>query len=340
MSALGNAQYLIVFIASSALALFITPLLGKLAELWGVMDYPSRRRFHLESTPLMGGIAICVVFVIVLMIFSKFHPSVKFLTVIGAAVFLTAVGLFDDIKSLSPRLKLLSQFIAAALLFAVDLKVKMTGVAFIDFALTLIWVAGIVNCLNLLDNIDGLAGGAAAIAGGAFFVGAVLTGRIETAIVAAAFSGACMGFLFHNFHPASIFSGDAGSMFMGLVLAALGLSFMENGSAISHLYPGVVLGLLIFDTGLVTIMRKTHGKKITDGGRDHTSHRLCYLGLSVQGAVTALFGACAIFGFAATTMLFVPAGQARLIPISLFAISIFCWFMLRNAYDYTEHTAR
>ncbi|HOC92198.1 MAG TPA: MraY family glycosyltransferase [bacterium] len=340
MTSLGNAQHLIVFAASSALALLMTPFLGRLAKLWGVIDYPSRRRFHLESTPLMGGIAVCLVFVIVLLCASKFHPSAKYFAVIAAAVFLTAVGLFDDIKSLSPRLKLATQFLAAALLFVFDLKVEMTGIAFLDFALTLIWVAGIVNCLNLLDNIDGLAGGTAAIAGCVFFVGAVLTGRIETAIVAAAFSGACMGFLFHNFHPASIFSGDAGSMFMGLVLAALGLSFMENGNGLSHLYPGVVLGLLIFDTGLVTIMRKTHGKKITDGGRDHTSHRLCYLGLSVQGSVIALFGVCAFFGAAATAMLLMPSGQAELIPIVLFSISIFFWFMLRNTYDYTEHNAR
>lgn len=333
MTAIGNG-HLLAFGAAFLVSLVLSPVFGKISTAIGLIDHPSARRFHLTSMPLMGGMAVTAAFLFVYLAAVKGIPPMQFVGVLAASVFLMTLGLIDDIKNISPAVKLLGQFIAGALLILSGLHVSMTGVTAIDYALTLVWVAGVVNCQNLLDNIDGLAGGAAAIAGCFFFIAAAITGRPDVAIAAAVFSGACVGFLFHNFHPATIFSGDAGSMFMGCMLASFGLFFMKPDSAVSHMFPGVILGLLIFDTGLVTIMRKLHGRKIADGGKDHASHRLCYMGLSIQTSVITLFIVSFLFGAAGIIMILLKPQAAILIPIVLFAIAALCWYLMRNLYDY------
>lgn len=327
------------FGAALIIGLLITPLFGKLSMKLGIIDYPSRRRFHLTSMPMLGGLAIASTFIIVLLIISRGKPGTQLAAIMASSVLLLILGLIDDINSISPPVKLGGQFVAGIILIAGGLQVRMSGVPVIDYVLTFIWVAGIVNCLNLLDNIDGLAGGTSAIAGCFFFIAALMTGKAELAVAAAVFTGSCLGFLFHNFHPASIFSGDAGSMFMGGILAAFGMSFMEQGNIVSHLYPGVILGMLIFDTGLVTVMRIRSSTSITQGGKDHTSHRLCYLGMSVQGAVTTIFIACALFGFAGVSMISLSKAYAILLTLALLFISFFCWYLMRNLYDYTRRKA-
>ncbi len=335
----GHAGYLIWFAAAFAAAVILTPVFGRISIAAGLIDYPSSRRFHLTTMPMMGGLAIATAFTVVALIAFKGVPPVKIIGSMVASVLLLVLGLSDDFKSIRPKVKLAGQAAAGIILLVSGLHVSMTGIKVLDWAITIIWVSGIVNCLNLLDNIDGLSGGTSAIAGCAFFVAAVLTGRADVAITAAVFSGACTGFLFHNFHPATIFSGDAGSMFMGSMLASFGLIFMGSKGAVSQIFPGVILGLLIFDTGLVTIMRISHGKKITDGGKDHTSHRLTYLGLSVQAAVSILFAVCFIFGAAGILMLRLKTPLALLVPLILFVISAVIWFLMRNLYNYDGHAA-
>jgi UDP-GlcNAc:undecaprenyl-phosphate/decaprenyl-phosphate GlcNAc-1-phosphate transferase len=329
-----HSGHLLGFGAAFAASLLLTPIFGKISSAVGLIDYPSSKRFHLTSMPMMGGVAIAFTFLIIHMIQEKGMPTAQFVGIMAAAVFLMVVGLVDDFRSISPKFKMIGQLGAGCILYFSGLSVHITGVAPADFVLTLIWVAGIVNCLNLLDNIDGLSAGAAAISGCCFFIAAAITGKPELAAAAAIFSGACMGFLFHNYHPATIFSGDAGSMFMGCMLAAFGLSFMKTHGAVSQLFPGVILGLLVFDTGLVTVMRKLHGKSITDGGKDHTSHRLCYLGFSIQGSVITLFGVSFLFGAAGILMLLVNPITAILIPMVLLFASLITWYFMRNLYDY------
>ena len=343
-----HSQYLIGFGTAFAAGLILTPVFGRISASAGLIDYPSSRKFHLTKMPMMGGLAVAAAFLIVYIGAVKFALKgdlpVKFIGAIAASLIMLSLGLVDDFKNVPPKIKLIGQFAAAAILLACGLRASMTGIAPLDWIFTFVWFAGIVNCLNLLDNIDGLAGGAAAVAGGFFFLAAAALGRADIAIAAAVFSGACSGFLAHNFHPASIFSGDAGSMFMGSMLASFGLFFMSPGHGLPHsiaiLFPGVILGLLIFDTGLVTIMRVTHGKKITDGGKDHTSHRLCILGLSVQASVIALFAACFIFGIAGVSMLpamrLVSPARAVYIPLCLLIISLILWALLGKLYNYDQ----
>lgn len=339
-----DIQYLAGFGAAFAAGLILTPVFGRISAATGLIDYPSSRRFHLTIMPMMGGLAVASAFLIAYLLVIKGIPGIKIIGAIAASLVMLMLGLIDDFRTISPKVKLAGQFAASVILLACGLRLNMTGIVPIDWVFTIVWFAGIVNCLNLLDNIDGLAGGTSAVAGGFFFLAGAITGRTDIAIAAAVFSGACLGFLSHNFHPATIFSGDAGSMFMGSMLASFGLFFMSPGSGLPHaisiLFPGVILGLLIFDTGLVTIMRITHGKKITDGGKDHTSHRLCNLGLSVQAAVVVLFIASFICGAAGIAMLppmrLIAPGRAFIIPVSLFIISAVFWALLGNLYTYED----
>jgi UDP-GlcNAc:undecaprenyl-phosphate/decaprenyl-phosphate GlcNAc-1-phosphate transferase len=339
MTAIIGNQFIIGFGAAFLLGLILTPVFGRVSAAVGLIDYPSTRKFHLTTMPMMGGLAVATSFAVIYLTACKGAPPKEIIGAIAASFIMLSLGLIDDIRNIPPKVKLAGQFVSAGVLLICGLHISLTGITAIDYILTLIWFAGIVNCMNLLDNIDGLAGGTAAIAGCFFFIAAAVTGKTELAIAAVIFSGACMGFLFHNFHPAAIFSGDAGSMFMGSMLASFGLFFMTDGDGLSrgvaHLFPGVILGLLIFDTGLVTVMRISHGKKITEGGKDHTSHRLCNLGFSIQTSVLILFAACFLFGAAGVAMLFVKPGRAVFIPAVLFSITVLFWFLLGKLYNYT-----
>ena len=330
-------KYALLFLAAFLVNCLLTPVFAKLSLAMGIIDHPSRRRFHLSSMPMLGGAAMAASFYAVAWYAGGAPLFREYWGLFAAALIMMCAGLYDDIKGLKPSLKLAMQVGAAGLIMANGIMLRATGFPPLDAVMTVIWVAGIINALNLVDNIDGLSSGTAAIGSCFFALFALLMGKPQVAIIAVIFSGVCMGFLFHNFHPASLFLGDAGSMFVGTLLSGFGLLVARPGDAVTTLAIGVVLGLLIFDTGLVVIMRLSHGFHITDGGKDHTSHRLCTLGLGVQGSVTVLFGVCFIFGVCAIAMLKVPRHQALLIPLILLLIAMTFWFLLKDTYDYSQH---
>lgn len=335
-------KFAVFFLIAFLVNFIATPIFARVSLALGIIDHPSEKRFHLTSMPMLGGVSMAVSFLGVMLYVDLMDGSGYFRqywTLYAAATMMMAAGLFDDIKGINPGAKLVLQTIAAGMIIAGGHRLEATGIAAVDGALTLIWIVGIINALNLIDNIDGLSSGTAAIAACFFALFALLVGKTGVALTAIVFSGVCMGFLFHNFHPATLFLGDAGSMFVGTMLAGMGVLAAEAHNTVHFFAIGVVLGLLIFDTGLVTIMRITHGLKITEGGKDHTSHRLCNLGLSVQGSVTTLFAANFLFGVAAIAMLKVPRTQALLIPLILFLIGATCWFLLKDTYDYNQTKA-
>lgn len=357
----------IYFIAAFLLCLAVTPLFARISLALGIIDHPSRKKFHLTSMPLLGGVAIGLSLVGVLLFINFRGPGLdpKYFYLMAASLLMLFTGLVDDVRSkgVSPKAKLVLQALAGLIFIAGGIRLKafcpnsvdaalvaswITGKSpfpayfagfAIDSVLTIIWVAGISNALNLLDNIDGLSSGTAAISACFFSLFALIIGREDVALICVIFSGCCMGFLFHNFHPASLFLGDAGSMFMGAMLAGFGLMVAQPQDTVSILAIGVVLGMLIFDTGLVTIMRVTHGLSITRGGKDHTSHRLCSLGLGIQGSVATLFSSSFVFGICGIAMLKVERNSALLIPLMLFLISATCWFLLKDTYDYSKDVA-
>jgi UDP-GlcNAc:undecaprenyl-phosphate/decaprenyl-phosphate GlcNAc-1-phosphate transferase len=218
--------------------------------------------------------------------------------IVGLALLISIVGLIDDVRGLGTWLRLLVVTSAAVVIWAVGISVNLfaaagvPGGAAIDAAITVIWIVGITNAFNLLDNMDGLSAGVAAVGAFFFFLIAALNGQFLVAALAIALAGCALGFLRHNFHPATIYMGDAGSLFLGFVLAVIGIKLtVPTSPAIAAFVPILVLGVAIFDTTLVTLTRLRHRRSPFAGGRDHVSHRLVHVGITVPIAVGLIYGA-------------------------------------------------
>ncbi|MDI6752426.1 MAG: MraY family glycosyltransferase [bacterium] len=287
--------YLFIFLASFACALITTPIIRRLALKWGVVDRPNARKIHIEPIPLFGGLSIAFAFLLVFSLFGSFN--IELLTVLFASLIIIVVGIWDDIKSISPFLKLSAQILACWLVIIFGTKVSFTNNPNIDIPITFLWVVGITNAFNLLDNMDGLSVGIAGIASSFFLILSAMNGQFLIASLSAALAGSCFGFLRYNFKPAQIFMGDTGSMFLGFLLAVIGLKLrFTNTSALTFAIPIVILSLPIFDTSLVIISRMVRGVKVSEGGKDHTSHRLVKIGLSQGRAVLLLYIIGSILG--------------------------------------------
>ncbi len=283
-------QFLLIFIVALVFSVVGTPLARRLALTTGVVDTPNARKVHQEPTPLLGGAAIYGAFVLALALFGGRQEIRQLVGILVGATFVSVIGVIDDVRGLKPSLKLLAQLVAACILPLSGLSVKLFPLETLNVTLTIFWIVGITNALNLLDNMDGLSGGIAAVAAAHFVLLAAMNHppQVLVGALAAALLGACVGFVRYNFNPASIFMGDTGSLFIGFVLAALGikLRFLGNTYAITWMVPVVVLLVPIFDTTLVFVSRLRRGvNPLTTPGKDHLSHRLVALGFSRREAV-------------------------------------------------------
>lgn len=277
--------------AALVIAMSVTPVAGRVATGIGLVDKPGRRKMHVVPVPLLGGVAIYGAFIIALLLFSDRFNLPQLVGILIGASWVSFMGIWDDRRGVSPLFKLLGQGAAAGLLIFSGTQVLLFDFPLLDYFITIVWLVGITNALNLLDNMDGLSGGVAMVASAFFLLLAAMSGQYLVASLCAALMGACIGFLRHNFNPATIFMGDSGSLFLGFMLAAVGirLRFPTNVTAITWMIPVLVLGLPIFDTLLVTISRLRRGlNPIMRPGRDHVSHRLVALGLSPREAVLVL----------------------------------------------------
>jgi UDP-GlcNAc:undecaprenyl-phosphate GlcNAc-1-phosphate transferase len=289
-----------VFVLAFAASVGLTALCRPLARRLGVVARPKADRWHREVVPLLGGVALACATIVAVLAASITDPRLLTLLSGGAAMFL--VGLVDDVRPLKPQTKLTAELIVAAAVVAGGLEWPLTGVYWIDLLLSLFWLVGLTNAFNLLDNMDGLAAGIAAIAATAKLAVFLTQGPSEGAFLAAALIGATLGFLCFNFNPASIFMGDAGALFLGFVIG--GLAFIGDGTDSSSvvsvlLFPLLLVVVPIFDTAVVTVNRLIAGRPISQGGRDHTSHRLVASGLSERQAALALYGLAAVSGLIA-----------------------------------------
>jgi UDP-GlcNAc:undecaprenyl-phosphate GlcNAc-1-phosphate transferase len=284
------------------LALALTPLVRALARRWGMVARPRADRWHTRPTALLGGVAILIPVAIIY--FALMPCTRRTLVVMGASAFMGLVGLVDDFLHIKPYQKLIGQVMAAAVVIPSGQTLPWTAAPLANAALTLVWLVGITNAINLLDNMDGLAAGVAAIA--ALFLGVhfYTSGQTAEALMLAALAAALGGFLVYNANPASIFMGDCGALFLGFFLASAALLSTSVGGRSQSFLPVLVVPVLtllipIFDTTLVTILRKLAGRSASQGGRDHTSHRLVALGLSERHAVRMLYGFAVLSGFLA-----------------------------------------
>ncbi len=247
-------------------------------------------RWHREPTALYGGVGIFAGFAIGLLWHVPWSPFMGALLVLTGVMFLT--GLVDDATDIRPQTKIVLQLVGGLLLYAADFHFNSAFAWWLDMGIVVFWVVAITNAMNLLDNMNGLAAGTAVIAGVSRLLLFHQTGNIEGVLASAVFIGAVLGFLVFNFPRASIFMGDGGSFTIGFALAALNLT---NGESYSKsvfsifIFPVMALALPIFDTTLVSVARYFSGRAISQGGRDHASHRLVAIGLSETTAVLMLW---------------------------------------------------
>ena len=301
--------YVAAFAGSLAVAWVLTPLLLKLAIRKQVLDAPDERKAQTSPVPYLGGIAIVGGFSAMVLAAAAIDRAPPVLlelgTLLGVGVLLALMGLVDDLRGgLSPYLRLAVEVGAGVAVHVTGSGADVGGPPGLSLALTVLWVVGITNAFNLLDNMDGLSAGVAALASGAFCLIAALNGQFLVAALAAGVAGCATGFLRHNFHPAKIYMGDAGSLFLGFLLAVLGLKLTLTGTpnVVALFVPLLVLGLPVFDTTLVTWQRLTHGRSPMQGGRDHASHRLVWVGIPVPVSVCLLYAATVALGWLAVIL--------------------------------------
>ena len=282
---------LLIFASALLFVVGATPATRWLAVRLGFMDQPSARKVHTTPMPRFGGIAMYGAVVIALLVFEDRFRIDQLVSILLGATWVSFLGGWDDRWGLRPILKFGGQIIAAIILLIAGLQVSFLPWPWLTWLATIVWVVGLTNAINFLDNMDGLSGGLAAIASAFFLLMAVQNGQFLVGGLSAALLGACVGFLVYNFNPASIFMGDTGALFLGFMLAALGikLRFPANSDSITWMVPVIVLGVPIFDTTLVTISRIRRGLHPVTPGKDHTSHRLVRLGFSQREAVMVLY---------------------------------------------------
>ena len=293
-------EYLAVFSATATMCVVLTPWAMRLAFRRSLLDHPGGHKSHNVAIPYLGGVTIATTFALMVVVISLLWPPNsglgELLVVLAAAVFLALVGFVDDMRQVSPLWRIVAEVVAAVAIWSAGTGVIVTTSEPLNMGLTVLWFVGITNAFNLLDNMDGLAAGIAAIASLTIFAIATTNGQFLVAGLAVGLAGCTVGFLRHNFHPARIYMGDGGSLFIGFLIAYLGIKLRFQGERLlSALIPMLVCSVAIFDTSLVTISRLATGRSPFIGGQDHVSHRLVRLGLPVPVAVgTIYFGAIGI----------------------------------------------
>ena len=299
-------KFVLIFVTSLIISFILTPLVKKLANYYNGFDLPSKRRINNKPVPNTGGIAIFLAFIISYFIFND--HSLSTYGIMFGATFIFILGLIDDIFEISPIIKLLGQIGGALILIYYGVQINfitnplggMIYLGYFSVPITILWVVGITNTVNLIDGLDGLAAGISIVATITLFSVAMQELRLIPAVLAIALAGSLSGFLKYNFHPADIFMGDSGSMFTGYILAAISVTgALKSAAAVTIVVPILALGIPIFDTVFAIIRRVYHNKPIGEADRGHIHHRLMALGWSHRQAVIIVYGSSILLGFTA-----------------------------------------
>jgi len=347
--------YLSVFGFSCGLSLILTPLARNMAIRWGQVATPKDNRWHRKETALLGGVSIffsmAAVWFLAASLMNWSHFGRPYLVMILCSGGIFALGLIDDIFNMDPQHKLAGQVVITAVLIFFGYRLNWTDSKTLDLFLSILWIVGITNAFNLLDNMDGLASGTALIAGGFLFLCLYLDPVSGHAIAPAllvltAYLGAVSGFLVYNFNPASIFMGDAGSLFIGFVLACLTIArtpFQVGEKGFFHLLsviaiPVLILFIPILDTGFVSLMRKLFRRPISQGGKDHSSHRLVAIGFSEKKAVLVLYAFSAASGLMALAIPRLNIGTSLVLIAIYLLFILFFWIYLARVKVYSEQS--
>ncbi len=345
--------YLSVLVASFTLSLLLTPIVKKIAIKTGLVSAPKDNRWHQKETALLGGVSIFCVMTTVWILSSACTSWITFarpyLPMMLCATGIFLLGLADDIFNMDPQHKLAGQVVITSILMFFGFRLEWTNSETINLVLSLLWIIGITNAFNLLDNMDGLAAGIAFLAG-AFLLIYLWSGpEIPTTagseiLLSMSYLGALLGFLVYNFNPASIFMGDAGSLFIGFILACLvtleGPAHIQ-GKGLLHLLsviaiPILILFIPILDTGFVTLMRKLFRRPISQGNKDHSSHRMVAIGLSEKKAVIVLYAFSMGSGLIALAINHLDIGLSLVLIVLYLLFVLFFWIRLAKVKIYPE----
>ncbi len=293
-------------VAAALVALAATPLASVFARRVGALDHPSGRRIHTRPTPRLGVLVPTLYYL-------PDDPQARAL--VAGAVLVALIGAVDDILGLDPAVKLVGQVACATIPVSAGLTIDhitlpLVGVhnlGIAEYPVTVVWFVAIVNMINFIDGMDGLAAGVAGLAAMNFAVIAASLNRADPAILAASIFGACAAFLVFNFHPARVFMGDTGSMFLGFMVAGVAVSgVMKSAAAVALLLPLLVLAIPILDTSFVILKRIKHGRPVYTADRSHFHHRFFTIGWGQRKTVLALYGWCLLMGGVAMAIRFVP----------------------------------
>jgi UDP-GlcNAc:undecaprenyl-phosphate GlcNAc-1-phosphate transferase len=284
-------QLTIVGLAAFTVVAMLVPLCRRIALARGIADEPGPGKVHANPTPYLGGVAIAFGASACSLFLPRWQAEGA--AILGAALLLATLGLVDDIRTVRPSIRLAVEATAAAVAVAAGAQIHLFGDV-PDIALSILWIVVIANAFNLLDNMDGAVGSIAPVIAAALAVTALLHGQVLVGGLAIVVASACLGFLLYNWSPASIFMGDAGSLFLGFLLAVIALKLRTDADRFPSAVAVVLLvGPAVFDTTLVTTSRLRAHKHIFIGGTDHTSHRLRLLGVPPSAVVGLLLAGTA-----------------------------------------------
>ena len=327
-AAWAKADFFLIPLISFLMSIVLVPLVGRLAVKWRCVALPDKERWHKRPTPTLGGIAFFPAFLLPLVVLAPNLSSAWPFFLIVSQMFV--LGIYDDLRRINPATKLIGQIISAGAAIYFGYSLHFFTWTPLDALLTAIWIVGLTNALNLLDNMDGLAGGIALIACLYLAFLFIQHGDTQPALLVLALGGAVGGFLLYNFYPARIFMGDAGSLFLGSALSLL--TIKANGQASNVLslvaIPTCILLVPILDTTLVTVTRLLRGQPISQGGKDHASHRLIVLGLSEPQAVLLLYAMAFVAGVTAIFIKWLSYSFSLvLLPLVIISFALFTAYL-------------
>lgn len=327
---MDSLQIILIIMGATAATYLSTPAIMSFAEKIGAVDKPGIRKVHKTNMPRLGGLAIYMVFTVVLVAFFPISDFLKGL-LLGSTI-IVFVGAVDDCKGIAPKFKLLGQITAALVVVYFGTTVQFVTSPFDGIILlgilavpvTLLWIVGITNAVNLIDGLDGLAAGISAIAAVTIGIIAFLEGQYEVAVTSLVLAGAVLGFLKYNFYPARIFMGDTGSMFLGFVLAILAIQGLTKSATVISLFiPVVIFGVPILDTFFAVMRRFANGNPIFQADKEHVHHRLLDLGFSHKQTVLLIYGISIILGLSAILLTVITTEKGILMLIALSTIAFY-----------------
>jgi UDP-GlcNAc:undecaprenyl-phosphate GlcNAc-1-phosphate transferase len=301
--------YVLGFAAALVMAFVMTPTVKRFAFFIGAVDRPNARKVHTRIMPRLGGLAIFMAFVggffIVSPAFDQIKMHAAWALLAGGAI-IALVGALDDKYELSPKYKLLGQIIAACVVvFIGDLKVELVNIPFgesmidigwLSIPLTILWIVGVTNAINLIDGLDGLAAGVSGISTATILVMAFIMGNVTVILLSCVLLGSILGFLFFNFHPAKIFMGDSGALFLGFSIATLSILGFKQATLVSFIVPLLIIGVPLSDTFFAIVRRWVNNKPIFMADKGHLHHCLRELGFSHRRTVLVIYGISCFFG--------------------------------------------